>query len=43
MQQELIVCFVVQYFYTPVVSVQTGGYHALLWEISENGISRPSY
>lgn len=39
----LFTAFFVQYFYAPAVHAQTNEYNALLWEISGNGISSPSY
>lgn len=39
----LFITFFVQHFFAPVATAQTDGYNALLWEISGNGISSPSY
>lgn len=39
----LLITFFVQHFFAPVATAQTDGYNALLWEISGNGISSPSY
>lgn len=39
----LFITFFVQHFFAPVATAQTDEYNALLWEISGNGISSPSY
>ncbi|HTN07813.1 TraB/GumN family protein [Agriterribacter sp.] len=39
----LFTAFFVQHFCVPAVHAQTNEYKALLWEISGNGISSPSY
>ena len=39
----LLITFFVQHFFAPVATAQTDEYNALLWEISGNGISSPSY